>query len=155
VPGIPVKAAKDPRAPTPPRLPPDGDSIPGLSAVEAKILIAMVRTVCPHDWLEDRSYHDAAFGIVRSLDVAPHAHKILREGVHMLIDQGFLSLTETQRIALLVEQSETSFFRIIHGGAVRYLYDLPEVWAGCGYDGASGCSDEVPRDDFDSTRLGR
>jgi hypothetical protein len=147
-----VKAAKDPRT-----TPPLGvsaqtwpDSVPALSPREAATLVAAVRTLCPHDWLDDSPYRDTTLAIANDLAADPQALAIMREGLTAIETRGFASLTEAQRVAALTERTGTPFFRLCLAGALRYFYDLPEVWAGCGYDGAFGCSDAAPRADFDT-----
>ncbi len=151
MPRITVTAAKDPRTAPPPRVSAETwPSLPALAPRKSVTLLAVVRTLCPHDWLDNSPYQDATLAIAIDLAADADALAIMREGLAAIQTRGFTSLTVAQRVATLTELTETAFFRLCLSGALRHFYDLPEVWAGCGYDGASGCSDTVPRDDFNT-----
>jgi hypothetical protein len=102
-----------------------------------RLSTSIVRTLCPHDWLDDAPYRDTTFAIAHDLAADPQALAIVREGLEALETRKFAALTEAQRVAILAEYASTPFMRCCLAGAVRYLYDLPEVWAGCGYDGGA------------------
>jgi hypothetical protein len=140
-----VKAMKDPRVAPPPRISADAwpHSILALSPFESETLVAVIRTLCPHDWLDDAPYRDATFAMANDLLADPQTLTIMRDGLAALETHKFAALTEAQRAVLLTERETTLFFRFCLVGAVRYLYDLPEVWAGCGYEGAYGCFDNA------------
>jgi len=147
-----VAAAKDPRLPEPPRANAENwsASIPGLSPRQAETLAALAMTFCPHDWMGPEPYRDAVVAISMGLGNGSDDAIMLAEGLDKL-DQGdtpFIEMDDEAREARVAELSDTAFFRLSLRLVKRYLYDLPEVWAGCGYDGAAGCSDSEPRKDF-------
>lgn len=147
-----VDAAKDQRAAPIPRVPEDGwpNSIAPLSASLAETLVAVVQTLCPHSWLGLASYRDATFAMWRDFAADPPTRDLMVHGLADIESLGFAAMAEDRRQATLRERAGTPFFNLCLFGAVRYLYDLPEVWAGCGYDGAAGCSDDAPRKDFNT-----
>ena len=109
-----VKAMKDPRATSPARVPPGAwpAAVPALRPQEAETLVAVIRTLCPHDWLADATYRDAAFALVNDAVADPHATITLREGLRALAADGFASRPEAQRVAKLANRAETPFFRM-------------------------------------------
>ncbi|WP_417586661.1 hypothetical protein [Pararhodobacter oceanensis] len=95
-------------------------------------------------------YQGAAIAIGKNMEKTPEFSTIMVEGLNQL-DRGsipFIEMGEKERETQVRKIANTSFIRISLRFAKRFLYDQPEVWGRCGYDGVSGCSDSVPRKDF-------
>jgi len=110
-----------------------------------RTLVKVARDTYPHDQLADRFYavamksfdtqaaSDAAFkamvedGVI-ALDTVANA----RQGV-AYVDVGW----ESDRVALLKEIEDGTFFQKVRGNLVTGLYNNEEVWPIFGYEGAS------------------
>lgn len=110
-----------------------------------RTLVKMARDVYPHDQVPDRFYavamksfdtqaaSDAAFkamvedGVI-ALDTLANA----RQGV-AYVDVGW----EADRVALLREIEDGTFFQKVRGNLVTGLYNNEEVWPIFGYEGES------------------
>lgn len=140
----PVRAEKDPRV----AALTDSDAIE-LSALAdvADSLVALVRGLLPHKWLDNAAYRL----VVAKLDREPANAVILRSGcasiaANMGRPAAELSTSELQQVLRSIEGG--LFFRTLLGRSIRHLYDDPRVWAGCGYEGVHGCRGAEPRDNI-------
>lgn len=140
----PVKASRDPRVRCPERASPGQDwaaRIAGWPASETETLVEVIRTLCPHDWLDVVVYRTAALEIIRLASCEDAQADWLRRITAQLDGVGFVEMAEPDRVAALRKLEQSLEFRRLQRTAVRVLYDEPEVWAGCGYEGVEGCSD--------------
>ena len=111
----------------------------------ARTLLAMTRSVYPHDFLGDVYYAK----VVKDLDVQAAGGfddksflDMMREGVRALNEVSggdFSAIVPEKREALLREiaESKPDFFQAVRGKQVVSLYNQPEVWAEFGYEGPS------------------
>ena len=140
----PVRAEKDPRVAT---LDDAGETALSALAGVADSLVALVRGLLPHAWLDDAAYRL----VVAKLDREPATAEILRSGcasieANMGRPAAELSTSELQHVLRSIEGG--LFFRTLLGRSIRHLYDDPRVWAGCGYEGVHGCREGAPRDNI-------
>ncbi|MCC7548624.1 MAG: hypothetical protein IT532_12740 [Burkholderiales bacterium] len=109
-----------------------------LSEDQAKALLAMGRTLFPHDSLDDRYYQNA----VNALDTKAAEDAQLRdqllEGIGQLNAGGsFAGMDEEMRVAVLKKMEDSAFFQTVYGESLNGLYGNPEVWKIFGYEGSS------------------
>jgi hypothetical protein len=105
-----------------------------LTSEEGATLLAVARTIAPHDRLDDAAYAL----VVRAIDAAaakdPAALASLREGLHRLGSR-FASMPETERVAALKALERTPFFASLRGQTLGTLYATPMAYAYFGYEG--------------------
>jgi hypothetical protein len=105
-----------------------------LSSEEGAVLLAVARTIAPHDQLDDAPYAL----VVGALDVnAEHdaaTLELLRQGVTAL-GADFVKAPETERVAALQARESTPFFKAVRAATLSTLYASPLVYAYFGYEG--------------------
>jgi hypothetical protein len=105
-----------------------------LTDAEGATLMAMTRTIAPHDRLEDAAYAL----VVRALDgEAAHdaaALARLRSGLASL-GAGFASADEASRVAALKQVESSAFFQGVRVKTLQVLYSSPMGYAYFGYEG--------------------
>lgn len=105
-----------------------------LTDAEGATLMAMTRTIAPHDRLEDAAYAL----VVRALDgEAAHdaaALARLRSGLTSL-GAGFASADEASRVAALKQVESSAFFQGVRVKTLQVLYSSPMGYAYFGYEG--------------------
>lgn len=110
----------------------------------ARTLLAMTRTLYPHDFLGDIYYA----AVVKDLDVEASGFDdkgrldMLRTGAQALDEAAggdFSTQSEEDREAALrqIAESHPEFFQAVRSKQVVSLYNQPEVWAQFGYEGPS------------------
>lgn len=105
-----------------------------LTDAEGATLMAMTRTIAPHDRLEDAAYAL----VVRALD-GDAAHDAaalarLRAGIASL-GAGFASADEASRVAALKQVESSAFFQGVRVKTLQVLYSSPMGYAYFGYEG--------------------
>jgi hypothetical protein len=105
-----------------------------LSSTEGATLIAVARTIAPHDKLDDAAYAL----VIQSLDADatkdPQLLRILRDGVRQL-GAGFASAAEAVRVQSLKAVETTPFFQTLRVKTLGTLYATPIAYAYFGYEG--------------------
>jgi hypothetical protein len=105
-----------------------------LSDAEGAALMAMTRTIAPHDKLEDAAYAL----VVRALDGEAAqdmgALARLRAGIASL-GTGFAAADEASRVAALKKIEGTPFFKGTRATTLQVLYSGPIAYAYFGYEG--------------------
>lgn len=150
VPRWPVAALKDPRL----RLPetPSAaahwtDALAILPREAAADFLAMAKVLCPHDWLDERVY----CSVITAMDRDAGFARLLIED-YATVAAGFSKAPASLSADVLTRELEkienTPFFRNLLSRTILHLYDHPEVWSGCGYEGVAGCSGDQPREDI-------
>lgn len=139
---FPVRAEKDPRVAADPF---PFEALPEDDQARARRILPLIRVLLPHTWLEDEVYLATAARIC----MVPGAAAMLDEGCAELEQQlgrPFAAAAQPALHRLLQANEKTPFFRTFLGYSVRFLYDDPRVWAGCGYEGVHGCRGPEQRD---------
>jgi hypothetical protein len=136
-------AHKDPKLPPPAEIP-DGPewtrALTVLSPEAGETLVAVVRTLCPHDTLPDRVYRRVVLHYDRLARTRPDATASITQAVAALdrsMPLPFRDRSESYRIAALKAIETTTAFVFLQRTAVRFLYDDIEVWDAFRYEGAS------------------
>jgi hypothetical protein len=105
-----------------------------LTSDEGKTLLAMTRTIAPHDGLDDAAYAL----VVRSADADASKDaatlELLRSGVNGLGPR-FASSHEGQRVRALQAIESTLFFQTMRVKTLSVLYATPMAYAYFGYEG--------------------
>jgi len=105
-----------------------------LTDAEGAALMAMTRTIAPHDRLEDAAYAL----VVKALDAdaARDAAALarLRAGIASL-GAGFASADEASRVAALKRVESSDFFQGVRVKTLQVLYSSPMAYAYFGYEG--------------------
>lgn len=106
-----------------------------LSAAQAETLIAVARTLFPHDVLSDRFY----WPIASSIDSAmtdPAKADIVQVGLAS-VGEGFIDLDQPARESALAVHEGSPFFSFMYAETINGLYLNEEVWLRFGYEGSS------------------
>jgi len=128
-----VVAYKDPLLPAAP----SGNE--PVTRVDEKILGAAVRTMYPHDGLDEVIYRRVVVWFDR-LAAGSEKAAAAFAGFCGLLSEGplpFWELSESYRVAALRAIEGEAVFFFVQRMAVRYLYDDVQVWGAFGYEGAS------------------
>jgi len=107
-----------------------------LSTDEGTALMAMARTIAPHDKLEDAAYAIVVQSI--DADAAKDAgfRSMVRDGVAGL-GAGFAKASERNRVAALQKIEPGAFFQTIRVKVLGTLYGTPMAYAYFGFEGES------------------
>jgi hypothetical protein len=105
-----------------------------LSSAEGATLMAAMRTIAPHDKLDDAAYAVVVQSI--DADAAKDAQTLgmLRDGVRQL-GAGFLAATEPARVQALKAIESSIFFQTLRVKTLGTLYATPLAYAYFGYEG--------------------
>ncbi len=105
-----------------------------LSTSEATTLMAVARTIAPHDTLPDAAYAL----VVKAIDAESARDAatlgLLREGLTRL-GSGFASAAEPARVAALTALQDSPFFKFLRFQTLSNLYSSPLAYAHFGYEG--------------------
>jgi hypothetical protein len=105
-----------------------------LTSAEGATLLAMTRTLMPHDKLEDAAYAL----VVQSVDADAAKDggtlKLIREGVAGLGGK-FATAPENERVAALKAIESSGFFQTMRVKTLSVLYASPLAYAHFGYEG--------------------
>lgn len=105
-----------------------------LSTAEAAALLAMIRTLAPHDGLDDSAYALVVGAIDTDAAASPQAHADLTAGIATL-GPGFAALTEDARVQHLKGIESGAFFQSMRLRTITTLYASPIAWAHFGFEG--------------------
>jgi hypothetical protein len=105
-----------------------------LTNSEAATLMAVARTIAPHDQLDDAAYALVVKGVDADATNDANFHKILKEGINGL-GAGFAKSSEPDRVAALKKIESTQFFVIIRLKTIQVLYSTQFAYAYFGYEG--------------------
>jgi hypothetical protein len=105
-----------------------------LTSREGATLMAMARTIAPHDKLEDAAYAMVIGSIDRDAAKSPATLAMLRAGINR-IGADFASTSEAERVRRLKAIESTEFFRTVRADTLGTLYSTPMAYAYFGYEG--------------------
>jgi hypothetical protein len=105
-----------------------------LTSSEGATLMAVARTIAPHDKLEDAAYALVIQAIDGDASKDEETRKMLREGLASL-ESDFTSKAEDERVAVLKKVESSAFFQAIRTKTVQVLYASPLAYAYFGYEG--------------------
>jgi hypothetical protein len=105
-----------------------------LSSSDGATLMAVARTLAPHDRLDDAAYAL----VIRSVDADaardPKTLGMLREGISEL-GPGFATAPEAARVQQLKALESSDFFKSLRTSTLGVLYATPLAYAYFGYEG--------------------
>ena len=105
-----------------------------LTSAEGATLMAMTRTIAPHDKLEDAAYALVVEGIDGQAGSDAGLLKTMKDGIHAL-GSDFARASEEQRVAALKRIETSPFFQITRVKTLQLLYSSPLAYAYFGYEG--------------------
>ncbi len=105
-----------------------------LTTAEGRTLLAVSRTICPHDKLDDAAYA----AVVQSIDASaagdPKTLAMLRAGIRRL-GAHFVTAPEPERVRRLKAVESSPFFQAMRTQTLGTLYATPLAYAYFGYQG--------------------
>ncbi len=107
-----------------------------LTSAEAAALLAMIRTISPHDTLDDAAYALVVNAIDDDAAASARARTDLTAGVETLGD-GFARMPEDARVEHLRHIESGAFFQSVRTKTLLVLYSNPIAWAHFGFEGES------------------
>jgi hypothetical protein len=107
-----------------------------LTSAEAAALLAMIRTISPHDTLDDAAYALVVNAIDDDAAASAQARTDLTSGVATLGD-GFARMPEEARVEQLRHIESGVFFQSVRIKTLLVLYSNPIAWAHFGFEGES------------------
>jgi len=105
-----------------------------LTTPDAATLMAMARTIAPHNKLDDAAYAL----VIKAVDEASvkddRVRKTIKEGIAGL-GAGFATRPENDRVAVLKKIESSEFFQTMRLKTLQVLYATPMAYACFGYEG--------------------
>ncbi len=105
-----------------------------LTSAQAATLLAMIRTIAPHDTLDDAAYALVVKAIDADAAASAQARTDLAAGIDGL-GEGFAQLPEEARVAHLKTVESGAFFQSVRIKTLLVLYSNPIAWAHFGFEG--------------------
>jgi hypothetical protein len=105
-----------------------------LSDSEAATLLAAIRTIAPHDGLDDAAYALVVSALDADAAGSADTHKLLSSGIESL-GADFAAAPEAARVASLKAVEPGAFFQSVRVKTLLVLYANPIAWAHFGYEG--------------------
>ncbi len=107
-----------------------------LSSADAAALLAMIRTIAPHDTLDDAAYALVVKAIDGDAAASAGARAALTAGIASL-GEGFALKSEDGRASQLKAVESGAFFQSVRIKTLMVLYSNPIAWAHFGFEGES------------------
>jgi hypothetical protein len=107
-----------------------------LSSAEAATLLAMIRTIAPHDTLDDAAYALVVNAVDGDAAGSTQARTDLKAGIASL-GEGFVLMPENARVEQLRHIESGAFFQSVRLKTLLVLYNNPIAWAHFGFQGES------------------
>ena len=105
-----------------------------LTSSEGTTLMAVARTILPHDKLEDAAYAMVIQAIDGDAGKDEKIRKMLKEGLAGL-GPDFAKSPEDDRVQSLKKMESSEFFQAMRLKTVQVLYSTPMAYAYFGYEG--------------------
>lgn len=105
-----------------------------LSSTEGEALMAMARTIAPHDKLEDAAYAIVIQAIDGDAGKDASLLGLVKEGLAGL-GSGFAGASESERVEALKKIESSAFFQTMRFKTLQILYATPLAYAYFGYEG--------------------
>jgi hypothetical protein len=105
-----------------------------LSSADAATLLAMIRTIAPHDTLDGAAYALVVNAIDADAAGSTEARADLAAGIASL-GPGFTLMPEAARVEHLKAIESGAFFQAVRVKTLMVLYSNPIAWAHFGYEG--------------------
>lgn len=111
-----------------------------LSNEQAATLLAVSRTLFPHDGLDDGYYMNVVNAIDMRCGRDEKTRATVVQGLARLnraAGKPFVQASGRARENLLRAMEKSEFFQIVYGETLNGLYNNPDVWKKFGYEGSS------------------
>ena len=105
-----------------------------LTSAEGAGLLAVARSIAPHDKLDDAAYAMVVQGMDSDAGKDESIRKMVKEGLAAL-GSGFAASAEEDRVAILKKIESSAFFQAMRLKTVQVLYATPMAYAYFGYEG--------------------
>jgi hypothetical protein len=105
-----------------------------LTSAQGATLMAMARTIAPHDRLEDAAYALVVHAIDSAAAHDQALHRQLEQGIAGL-GAGFATAPEAARVTALKRIETTPFFQSVRAQTLQVLYATPMAIKLFGYEG--------------------
>lgn len=105
-----------------------------LSSAEGEALMAMARTIVPHDKLEDAAYAVVIQVVDGEAGKDARLLVLVKEGVAGL-SSGFAGAPESERVEALKKIESSAFFQTMRFKTLQILYSTPLAYTYFGYEG--------------------
>jgi hypothetical protein len=105
-----------------------------LTSAEGAALMAMTRTIAPHDKLEDAAYAIVVQSADTDASTDATTRKVLSEGIATL-GPGFATAPEETRVAALKKIEHSPFFQTMRVKTLSVLYATEMAYRYFGYEG--------------------
>ena len=105
-----------------------------LTTLEGAALMAMARTICPHDKLDDAAYALVVQALDGDASKDATNQKLIKEGVASL-GASFATSPENDRVKVLKDIESSEFFQRMRLKTIQVLYASPLAYAYFGYEG--------------------
>lgn len=105
-----------------------------LSSSDGATLMAVARTLAPHDKLDDAAYALVIQSVDADAAKNPQVLAMLHEGIQRL-GPGFATAPESTRVQELKALESSDFFRTLRTSTLGVLYATPLAYAYFGYEG--------------------
>jgi hypothetical protein len=107
-----------------------------LPSAQAAALLAMVRTIAPHDGLDDAAYALVVNAIDGEAAGSTEGRSELAAGI-VSLGEGFALMPEDARVLHLKAIESGAFFQSVRTKTLMTLYSNPIAWSHFGYEGES------------------
>lgn len=104
------------------------------ATAEGSVLMAMARTIAPHDKLDDAAYAMVVRAVDGDAAKDEDLLKTIKEGIARL-GTGFAKSPENDRVSALRKIESSDFFQKIRLKTLQVLYATPIAYAYFGYEG--------------------
>jgi len=105
-----------------------------LTSAEGATLLAVARTIAPHDQLDEAAYAIVVQAMDADASKDPNLSKLYKEGLSSL-GAGFAGSAESERVAALRKIEPSPFFQAMRLKTMQVLYATPMACAYFGYEG--------------------
>jgi hypothetical protein len=104
------------------------------TSAEGEALMAMARTIAPHDKLEDAAYAIVIRAVDGDAGKDANLLKLCHDGLASL-GSAFARAPESARVESLKKIESGAFFQTMRVKTLQVLYSTPMAYALCGYEG--------------------
>jgi hypothetical protein len=105
-----------------------------LSSSEGATLMMVVRTIAPHDKLDDAAYALVIHAIDGDAAKDANLLRMVKEGIASL-GNNFATASESERVEILKKTESSPFFQTMRVKTLQLLYASPIAYAYFGYEG--------------------
>jgi hypothetical protein len=108
-----------------------------LSSLTTATIVAVARTLYPHDALPDDVYARVGAKLADAACEDPETARTIDEGVAALADPPFEERDQEEQVDALRAIEGSDFFELVRSTAVVEVYSDPRTWELVGYEGPS------------------